>query len=254
MKRIILAITIIIATALTVFAEDAAGTMYKANADAAYQAKDYQKAIELYQKELQQGVSAATYHNLGNAYYRSGNIPMAVLMYEKAKKLAPVDPDIQHSLDIARKKTVDKLQPEAEIFIVQWYRFVRNLLSVDGWATLSIITMVLSLLLFLAYLFMQHVAVRKASFFGSVVMMGVFLLANLFAWTQKQSLLTHDTAIVMKAEVEVKSSPVEKAATACTIHEGTWLRITDAEMQGWYGIQLSDGREGWVKTDDIKEI
>jgi len=38
------------------------------------------------------------------------------------------------------------------------------------------------------------------------------------------------------------------------IHEGTTVHITDRDMNGWYGISLSDGREGWIESKEVEEI
>lgn len=235
-------------------AKPAASQNIKANADAAYRTSDYQKAILLYQQALQQGVSATLYNNIGNAYYRVDNIPMAILYYEKARKLEPMNESIIHSLEIARNKTIDKLPPESEMFFVQWYRALRNMQTIDGWATMAIASLIVSLLLFLCYLFIDNMAVRHISFYGSFVLIVLFAVSNLFAWQKKSDILTHYYAVVMSKEVTVKSSPTLKSPDACLIHEGTCVRITDDEMKGWYGIRLSDGREGWVESKDMKEI
>lgn len=226
----------------------------KANADAAYRTSDYQKAIELYQQALKEGVSATLYNNIGNAYYRVDNIPMAILSYEKAMKLDPMNDAIAHSLEIARNKTIDKLPPESEMFFVKWYKALRNMQTIDGWATMAIIALVVSLIMFLCYLFVDSIVVRRIGFYTSFVMIIAFAFCNIFAWQKKSDIMAHDSAIVMDKEVTVKSSPTLKSPDACLIHEGTWVRITDNEMKGWYGIRLSDGREGWIETKHLEEI
>lgn len=226
----------------------------KANGDAAYRTTDYQKAITLYEKDLKEGISAETYYNLGNAYYRSDRMPQAILAYERARKLAPSNDDIKHNLEIARNKTIDKLPPESEIFFVKWYASLQNTLSIDAWAKTALVSFIVALLLFLAYLFMDNMAIRRIAFYGSTILLCVFISANLFAWQQKRNMLSHDSAIVMVQEATVKTSPTSKSTDACIIHEGTFIRITDHDIQGWVGIRLSDGREGWIKANEIEEI
>lgn len=242
-------ILFMLAVSTSVFASD-----NKANGDAAYRTTDYQKAITLYEKELKEGVSAETYYNLGNAYYRSDRIPQAILAYERAKKLAPSNEDILHNLEIARNKTIDKLPPESEIFFVKWYASLQNTLAIDAWAKTALVSFIIALLLFLVYLFMDNMAIRRIAFYGSAVLLCVFIFANLFAWQQKKSILTHDSAIVMTQEATVKASPTQKSQDAFIIHEGTFVRITDHDIEGWLGIRLSDGREGWIKTNEVEEI
>lgn len=231
-----------------------AAVQHKAEADAAYRQGDYQKAITLYEKALTTGPSAAAHHNIGNAYYRVDNVPMAILHYEKARKLAPGDERIQHSLDIARGKTIDKLPQPSEMFFVRWYRTLQSLATVQQWTVTSLVAFSVALLLFLAYLFLGNIVVRRIAFYGSVSLILLFLVSVLFAWQRKSTLTTPDSAVIMTPEATVKQSPETKAPAACVIHEGTCVEITDTEMHGWYGIRLSDGREGWIKATDIEMI
>src|SRR5271154_5442171 len=51
----------------------------------------------------QTGYSAATLYNLANSYARAGKPGMAVLNYERARLLAPNDPDIEANLRFVRQ-------------------------------------------------------------------------------------------------------------------------------------------------------
>lgn len=84
-------------------------------AETAYTQEAYGKAAELYEKVLQEsGDSPEIYYNLGNAYYKAGKIAPAILNYERALALDPGDGDIRFNLQIAKQKTVDKIEPVGE--------------------------------------------------------------------------------------------------------------------------------------------
>ncbi|TFG89641.1 MAG: tetratricopeptide repeat protein, partial [Syntrophobacterales bacterium] len=69
-----------------------------------YEKKDYDSAIRLYESILNQGKeSDAIYFNLGNAYFKKGDLGHAILNYLKAKRLNPADEDIRHNLEFARR-------------------------------------------------------------------------------------------------------------------------------------------------------
>lgn len=226
----------------------------KADADAAYRVADYQKAIGLYNQELKEGLSADVYNNLGNCYYRMENMPMAILNYSRAHKYAPNNDNILHNLEIAQKKTIDRLPSESEMIFVRWYRGLHSVMTIDAWAYTALCALVLSTALFLIYLFAGNMPVRRVAFYTSVALLLYFFLANVFAWQRKVYLTTHDSAVVLSEMLVVKSSPSEKSPDACVIHEGTTFVITDRDIKGWYSIRLSDGREGWIMTKDIEEI
>src|SRR3978361_2157821 len=61
----------------------------------AYAKAQYDQAIKSYLQIVNSGnQSAAVYYNLGNAYYKTGDISSALLYFEKAHKLSPGDEDI----------------------------------------------------------------------------------------------------------------------------------------------------------------
>ena len=92
-------------------------------AEVAYTKEDYAKAIELYEGILKSnGESAAVYYNLGNAYYKAGKIAPAILNYERCLLLDPGDSDARFNLQMARQKTIDKIEPVGDFFLANGLR------------------------------------------------------------------------------------------------------------------------------------
>ena len=226
----------------------------KAEADSAYTQEHYQQAAQIYEQLLKKGVSADLYYNLGNTYYRMDNITQAMLNYERALLLSPGDKDIRFNLQMARSKTIDKISPESEMFFVTWYRSLVNIQSVDAWARLALIALVVAIILALAYLFADALWLRKVGFFGGSFFVLVFFVSNLLAWQQKRALVHRTGAIVIKSAVNVKSTPSKNGTDLFILHEGTKVKITDDSMKGWKEIRVADGKEGWLETSEIEVI
>ena len=226
----------------------------KADADSAYVNGNYQEAIKVYESLLKQGESAELYYNLGNAYYRTENITRAVLNYERALLLSPGDGDIRFNLQIARSKTIDKIVPESEMFFVTWYRSLVNIMSVDGWGRMALVSLALVIVLFLVYLFSARVWVQKVGFFGGGILLVVFVFSNFFAWQQRLQLLNREGAIVVAPSVTVKSTPAQNGTDLFILHEGTKVVITDGSMKSWREIRLADGKKGWIESKKIELI
>lgn len=231
-----------------------ASAITKKNADDEYQKGNYQQAIKDYEDLLKNGVSADIYYNLGNAYYRTDNVTKALLAYERAHLLSPGDEDINFNLQFVRSKTIDKITPVSEMFFVTWCKALVNFTSGDNWAKAGIIAIIVALLLALVYLFGPSVLLRKIGFFGGVGFFVVFLLCNLFACQQNQVLENRTGAIVIAPTVNVKKTPSKTSGDEFVIHEGTRVEVIDKTMDGWRGIHLADGRDGWVETKQIEEI
>ncbi|MEO6980285.1 MAG: tetratricopeptide repeat protein, partial [Mucilaginibacter sp.] len=66
------------------FGADDMQALFK-SADASYSKGQYQEALKTYQKIIDAGYqSVALYFNMGNASYKNGDVPSALLYYEKA--------------------------------------------------------------------------------------------------------------------------------------------------------------------------
>ena len=232
----------------------AAGAVTKTEADSAYVRGQYQQAIADYEELLKQGGSAELYYNLGNAYYRTENITKAVLNYERALLLSPGDRDIRFNLQIAQGKTIDKIVPESEMFFITWCHALVNLMSVDAWARVALISLALVIVLLLVYLFASRLWLRKVGFFCGLVLLVLFVLSNIFAWQQKQNLLFRKGAIIIAPSVTVKSTPAKNGTDLFILHEGTKVNITDGSMRGWIEIRIADGKEGWIERNKLEEI
>lgn len=226
----------------------------KEKADSAYAKEDYQRAIALYESMLKSNESAEIYYNLGNAFYRTDNITRSIICYERALLLQPGDADINFNLQLARSKTIDKIEPESQMFFVTWYKSFVNLLSVDGWAHTAIIMLVLALVAALVYLFVDTIWIRKVGFFGGVLALLLFIVSNVMAKHQQYRLDNRDGAIVISSSVAVKSSPSQGGTTLFVLHEGTKVTITDDSMKEWKEVRIADGKTGWISKTSIEVI
>ena len=226
----------------------------KDSADVAYKKGNYQQAIKDYEELLKQGKSSDLYYNLGNAYYRTEDIPMAILNYERAYILSPSDGDIRFNLQLARSKTIDKINPDSKIFFVSWYKSLVCLFGVDAWAAVAVVSIILALVLLLIYLFADNIKLRKLGFYGALAFFVLFLLSNLFAYQQKRMLANNNGAIIMDATANVKKNPEDNAANAFVLHEGTKVEVTDKSIKGWREVRVVDGRKGWLQESKLEEI
>lgn len=230
------------------------GAVTKKNADDEYKKGHYQQAIKDYEELLKKGPSVELYYNLGNSYYRTDNITRAVLNYERALLLAPGDADIRFNLQMARSKTIDKITPKSEMFFVTWYKSLVNLASVDQWASIAIVCIVVALISVLIYLFAPKLVSRKAGFYSAVVFVLVFVFSNIFAYEQKQILTNRTGAIVISPSAGLRKTPVANSEATVIVHEGSRVEIIDDTMKDWKQVELEDGREGWILNSQIERI
>ena len=126
----------------------------KAMADSAYAAADYATAVYIYEQLVAaEGEAASVYYNLGNSYYKQGEIACAILNYERALLITPNNGDVQFNLELARSKAVDKNAIVTELFLVRWIRSFMAILSADGWARAAILCFIILILCLTTFIF-----------------------------------------------------------------------------------------------------
>lgn len=226
----------------------------KADADSAYTSGNYIQAARIYNELLKVDESATLYYNLGNAYYRLGNIGQSVVAYEKALRLAPQDDDIRANLKFVHSKTIDRVSSGSRMFFVDWYESMLNLCGIDGWAGIGVASFIVMLLLIAVYFLCGRVVLRKVGFYGALLSFVIFIMSNFFAWQQLRAFNAHDRAVVVRPSAQIRKTPSDTSASAFVLHEGTSVVITDSLMKGWLGIRLDDGREGWIKSNQVEVI
>ena len=251
MKKIVLILSVIILPFIN-FAQE--NNLLIDSAKVYYTKGEYQKAVDSYNKVLNSGFeSAELYYNIGNSYYKLKQVPNAILNYERAKKLAPNNKDIDFNLKIAQKFVVDKIEVIPEIFFVRWTKNIINMYSSNAWAIFSMISFVICIILLLIFFFLNSIIIKKLSFYLSIIIFVFSIIFFSFSHTQKEKLLNHNEAIIFTPSVTVKSSPDQNGNDLFLIHEGLKVTVTDS-LGNWLEIQLSDGNKGWLEASDIVRI
>lgn len=223
------------------------------NANKAYAAGDYEKAASFYEKELLKGEAFEVYYNLGNCYYKSNNIPFAILNYERAKKLKPNDPDIIFNLDLANKKIVDRVEPTSAIFIAEWKNNFLNQFSEKGWSILCIVCFFVSILLVCIYLFSGIIIVRQVSFWLSFVFLLAATSTFLCARAQFKQIVAGNEAIIISSSTDVTGSPSKTGTRLFILHEGTKVKVLET-VEGWSKIELTENKIGWLPDNSFIKI
>lgn len=210
----------------------------------AYKAKNYQQAIDAYQKLIADGYrSASVYYNLGNAYYKTAHISQAILAYERALRLNPSDDDTRFNLKLANLKTVDRVIPVPQLYIVAKWQALVSSQSSRSWAIFSVISVWLALVAFALYLFIG--TIRRAGFFTGMVLLFLSLFFSYLSYTQSQSEFGAGQAILTTSNTYIKSAPDASSTDLFMIHEGAKLNIMD-KVGSWSKVRLADGKVGWV--------
>lgn len=188
------------------------------------------------------GYSAPVLFNLGNAYLCAGKTGLAILDYQRARLLAPRDPDIAANLNAARNAA------GIEVANVPWYGAFSHALSPDAWAWLASSALFGLCAALLATAFWPYA--RLASRFAAVGC-AVVLAAAVGAVVLRAPQL--DEAVVTTKNGVARISPFASAATAFPLNEGQTVAINSSHA-GFALVTTADGRRGWVAASDFAPL
>ena len=198
--------------------------------------------------------SASLYCNTGDAWFKDGNIPMAILFYERALKLDPSYSDARYNLELLNSTIQDRIDIVPEFILKVWAKDICYIMDSDAWAVWFLVFVALTLGLVLLFLLAPTAAGRRTGFFTGIVTLLLAVSSLSFSIWQRNDYMDADSAIVMRPVTSVKSSPSAEASKDLFIlHEGTKVRILDT-VGKWNNISLADGRQGWLPSDDLAVI
>jgi len=238
------------ALALNVFAQGV--TLKQANV--LYAQKNYAAAAQQYEAIRQtQGESPELYYNLGNAYYRTGEIAQAILNYNRALLLAPNYEDAQFNLQVAQRKVVDNVDVTSVFFLKQWVNNLGDLLSSNGWAIMSIVMFILALTAFLLFVFGRYRTLRKIAFNVAITSLVITLLSLAYAFKQSNKVANCTDGIIMVGSTTAKDSPSLTGKDMFVLHAGTKVTIKST-VSGWTEVELPDGSAGFIPANGIEKI
>ena len=224
----------------------------------AYAAENYNEAVSIFTDMMKSGkVSWELYYNLGNSYYRLGNLGQAIQYWEKAKLLAPSQPDINYNLSVAEQLLVDKVVLPKMFPLFKWYAQMQKQLPLNT-AIMSIgilILLMVLILIMLRYRDRNKTNARKApyiavlSVFLSLILIFTFVTVNT-AYKRKNERY----AIILKPEVHILSEPDEDATVLFILHEGSKVKINKNIEDIWSNISYFDDKVGWIPHSAIGVI
>jgi tetratricopeptide (TPR) repeat protein len=229
-------------------------TMLFEQANQLYRNGEYRKAVSSYEQIVKNGYeNAPLYYNLGNAYFKLQNIPASILNFERAKKLAPTDEDINYNLRLANLRVIDKVEPIPRLFFINWWNTFLNLFSSAGWAVAGIVALWIAVILGAFFLIAGRILIQRISFFIGIIMVLFAVLS--FIGMYQQLHITEGTqyAIVFSQSVAVKSAPDAQSTDLFVLHEGVKVEFLDTVGE-WRKVRLADGKIGWLPVEHMQII
>jgi tetratricopeptide (TPR) repeat protein len=219
---------------------------YEANQ--AYKSDRFQEAVEGYLLLLKSGYeNGHIYYNLGNAYFRLGDLGRAVLAFERARLLIPRDGDLSFNLSHARNQAQDEAADLPTSALVGFLG-LDSLNRYEALAAFSLMNV-----LFFTLLCIRLFSKSEWTYYLSIFLAIVISLAACAAGLKWYAWSTDDRAVVLAKEIVVQAGPDAKDTVLFKLHAGTLVRVQRTE-NGWTLLQLSKDKRGWAESNQLEQI
>ncbi len=183
------------------------------------------------------------FYNIANAYLKANDIGHAVLWYERAKVLAPNDPDLNFNLEYANTLVKDKKENSVDIMDVLFF-----------WDKLIPEKSIQITAIFFSFAFFTWAAIKvlkkQRVFSGTgIILCTIFVLVTAITCVNYYKRSVQLYAVIVLEEAAVRSGVTDTSTKLFSLHAGTRVSVEE-QRDGYLKILFSKGKVGWVKTKE----
>lgn len=208
----------------------------------AYDNENYSESARIFERIADMGiVNGKLYYNIGNSYFKSGDVGQAVLWYERAMKLIPNDPDLRFNYEYVNEFVQDKAE-EKKSPVLKVLFFWKHMMGKRAVQWTGIICVVL-------FCCVASVRMIKGKRLFPAFQVGLIVLSALFVFTAIYDFYdeTYNRyAVILSDQVSVRSGLSDGATELFVLHKGTKVKIEQARND-YLKIRFTDGKTGWMK-------
>lgn len=241
-----MAVTLLAASALAADNQ----TLWKEAADN-YDQGNYNAAVASYSRLLERGfINPELYYNLGNSYFKAGELGHAIWSYRRALKLDPGFEQARSNLAYIRTFNTDQIASRGRGFVLDIWDFASGLLTANGYLAL----------LMLAWWTLAAIIIWRLWRGGSAWQYYLLILPALiiiFSTASAARRINDDRltrwGVLAQKSVDIREGPGEEFNKVEVGHEGLEFKILGTRENS-YLIELDNGLKGWVDKKAVLEI
>jgi len=219
-------------------------------AKTSYSLSNYDEAIKAYEQILSKCLESGNlYYNLGNAYFKKGQLGRAILNYKRARFLIPRDSDLMANYHFALslvKQNFSQVNKGLVNKIIDGYG---QKLTLDEMCIIILLLYVgLIIIIILSFYFTK---LKKYIIFITPVFV-LLILLNIMTLLSAVKQIER-AAVIIEKEVDSKFEPFDSATTYFRLFEGAEVFVLE-EKSEWCKIERADGKIGWISRSALEKI
>jgi len=217
-----------------------------------YESKEYDSALINYSQLEKLGYhSAPLYFNMGNCYFKQGELGYAILQYLRAQRIDPNDDDINTNLAFARQFVPTQMEGVKFNPITQFFDMIVAPFTLDsiGWIA-SVLFIVFVLFLSAVIYFQWHSFYVRITAYALIVLL--IAAAGMTTYKYRTEYLT-EKGVIVADETQVYSAPADDSDLEFVGGFGLTFEI-ESSSGDYYKVIFENKRKGWVKKAGVEVI
>ena len=212
----------------------------------------YDYALDAYLAILEKVENPDLYFNIGNSYYRQGNLGQAIWAYEKGIQLSPLHKDLKYNLDFVNARVKDRIEVPKGILFIEIYRTIKRNVKLNDLLLWGGIMMLLAS--FATFFKIFNILDNIFAYRITVILFIFSLLLHMIALDKYWEISDKNEGIIISSIVNVRSAPIDRDEKIIfRIHEGLKVDIVQSQP-GWFEIILLDGKKGWIEHQSLLRL
>ena len=222
-------------------------------ANSLYQSGDYNEAILAYESLIDKDIdNSILCYNMANAYYQLNQLGYARLYYERAKIYDFNDSDVNYNLNTLEQRLIDDVLVVPDFFLKAIFKKIAYYFTAFEWSLVILVSLYLSLCLFLILMFSSNIKTRSNSLNGLFLTLIILIISSCFLFFVNSSNM-HLYGVLISDNGYVKTAPSKASDNRFVIHEGIKFKLID-EVDDWSRIELLDGNDGWIENSHFSKV
>jgi tetratricopeptide (TPR) repeat protein len=207
---------------------------------------DFKEAISGYEALIHAGQwSANVFYDLGNAYFRTGDLGRAILNYERALALERHHPEATANLQIARDEAhALEIQPSGPERYLQFA-------SVNQYTIAAATAFWLAIFAMFALIFKRRRSARAIAV--SICCLLVLAAAVYAIFTLERGSKGQSLAVVTGKDVQARLATADTANSVLALPVGSEIKILSTRGD-WIYAALPNNLRGWIPAKDAQQV
>jgi uncharacterized protein YgiM (DUF1202 family) len=211
-----------------------------------YEKGEYAGAVSAYQKLAGGGrASAALLFNLGNAYFKNGQVGRAIAAYRQAEQMAPRDPDVRANLKFVLSSVPGN---NGRVSAIDRALDLMTLNERGAWTLLA-------LWIWFGCLALGQLRPGLKNKLKALVTAAAIFAICFGAW-YVQGLIARATerkVVVIASTAAVRFGPLEESQVSFNVRDGNELRLLETKDK-WIQVADASNRSGWIPESDVLRL